>query len=91
MKYFDYSFLESGMLPAGLVNVVEAIAELRERESQRKETYPDVFTRLAQHLDVAGVKRFGRRCGCLLNIKHRFRVIADRRGTVLAGVFLTRL
>ncbi|MCL2813777.1 MAG: hypothetical protein FWD23_04170 [Oscillospiraceae bacterium] len=30
---FDYSFLENGMLPAGLVNTVAAIAELRERDS----------------------------------------------------------
>jgi len=56
LKYFDYSFLESGMLPVGLVNVVEAIAELRERESQRKETYPDVFTCLESIAKVQSVK-----------------------------------
>ena len=32
MRTFDYSFLESGLLPAGLVNIVSAIARLRERE-----------------------------------------------------------
>jgi hypothetical protein len=26
MRSLDYSFLESGMLPAGLVNVVDAVA-----------------------------------------------------------------
>jgi len=43
MKRFDYSLLEKGMLPAGFVNVVSAIAELRARESQLKANYPDVF------------------------------------------------
>jgi len=46
MRTFDYSFLESGMLPAGLVNIVGAIAGFRERENQRKDSYPDVFSRL---------------------------------------------
>lgn len=56
MRIFNYSFLESGMLPSGLVNVVEAIAELREREKQRREQYPDVFTRLESIARVQSVK-----------------------------------
>ncbi|MCL2615870.1 MAG: Fic family protein [Dehalococcoidia bacterium] len=56
MKHFDYSFLESGMLPAGLVNVVGAISELRERESLLKDNYPDVFTRLESIAKVQSVK-----------------------------------
>ena len=56
MKRFDYSFLEKGMLPAGLVNVVSAIAELRARESQMKMNYPNVFTRLESIAKVQSVK-----------------------------------
>ena len=56
MKRFDYSFLEKGMLPAGLVNVVSAIAELRARENQLKENYPDMFTRLESIAKVQSVK-----------------------------------
>jgi hypothetical protein len=56
MRYFDYAFLEHGMLPAGLVNVVGAIAELRERESALKAGYPDVFTRLESIAKVQSVK-----------------------------------
>jgi len=56
MKKFDYSFLERGMLPAGLVNVMSAIAELRARESQLKENYPDVFTRLESIAKIQSVK-----------------------------------
>jgi Fic family protein len=56
MRTFDYSFLESGMLPAGLINIVSAIAELRERENVRKETYPDVFTHLESIARVQSVK-----------------------------------
>ena len=56
MRYFDYSFLEKGMLPAGLVNIVSAIAQLRERESERKENYPEEFTRLESIAKVQSVK-----------------------------------
>jgi len=56
MKRFDYSFLEKGMLPAGFVNVVSAIVELRARESQLKENYPGVFTRLESIAKVQSVK-----------------------------------
>jgi len=56
MKRFDYSFLEKGLLPAGIVNVVSAIAELRVRESQLKENYPNVFTRLESIAKVQSVK-----------------------------------
>ena len=56
MKRFDYSFLEKGMLPAGFVNVVSAIAELRARENQMKEHYPDVFTKLERIAKVQSVK-----------------------------------
>jgi Fic family protein len=56
MRYFDYSFLENGMLPAGLVNIVSAIAQLRERENERKYSYPDIFTRLESIAKVQSVK-----------------------------------
>jgi Fic family protein len=44
------------MLPAGFVNIVGAIAELREREKQLKDNYPDVFTRLESIAKVQSVK-----------------------------------
>ena len=56
MRCFDYSFLEHGMLPAGLVNIVSAIAELRERGNERKDRYPDIFTRLEIIAKVQSVK-----------------------------------
>lgn len=56
MRYFDYSFLEHGMLPAGLVNMATAIAQLREREYTLKNNYPDVFTRLESIAKVQSVK-----------------------------------
>jgi Fic family protein len=56
MKRFDYSFLEKGMLPAGLVNVVSAITELRAREERLKENYSDAFTRLESIAKVQSVK-----------------------------------
>jgi Fic family protein len=56
VRYFDYSFLENGMLPAGLVNIVCTIATLREREAERKDNYPDIFTRLESIAKVQSVK-----------------------------------
>jgi len=56
VRAFDYSFLEHGMLPAGLVNVVSAIAILKEREAERKENYPDIFTPLQSIAIVQSVK-----------------------------------
>lgn len=56
MRTFDYAFLESGMLPAGLVNIVSAISELRERENERRGSFPNVFTRLESIARVQSVK-----------------------------------
>ena len=56
MRFFDYSFLEHGMLPAGLVNAVSAIMELRGRENERKNAYPNVFPRLESIAKVQSVK-----------------------------------
>jgi Fic family protein len=56
MRFFDYSFLEHGLLPAGLVSVVGAISELRERANTLKAGYPDVFTRLESIAKVQSVK-----------------------------------
>lgn len=56
MRYFDYSFLEHGMLPAGLVNIVGAISELRAREDERKSVYNEVLKRLESIAKVQSVK-----------------------------------
>ena len=56
MKFFDYSFLEHGMLPAGLINTITAIAELRERENDRKENFVEIFGRLESIAKVQSVK-----------------------------------
>jgi Fic family protein len=56
MRYFDYSFLEYGLLPAGLVSVVGAISELRERENVLKSSHSDIFTRLESIAKVQSVK-----------------------------------
>ena len=56
MKFFDYSFLEHGMLPAGLINTVAAIAELRARENERKEKFVEIFSKLESIAKVQSVK-----------------------------------
>lgn len=56
MRHFDYAFLEYGMLPAGLVNTVAAISELRIKELARKDIYSDVFSHLESIAKVQSVK-----------------------------------
>ncbi|MDR2854874.1 MAG: Fic family protein [Methanomicrobiales archaeon] len=56
MRSFDYSFLEYDMLPAGLINMVSTITELRARESQLKENYADLFLKLESIAKVQSVK-----------------------------------
>jgi len=56
MRSFDYSFLEHGMLPAGLINIVSTITELRARENLLKENYADLFLKLENIAKVQSVK-----------------------------------
>ncbi len=56
MHYYDYSFLENGMLPARLLNITSDIYSLRVMASGRKENFIDVFTKLAEIAKVQSVK-----------------------------------
>jgi len=56
MRKFDYSFLETGMLPANLVNITSAISELKSLESQRKSVYTDAYKKLESIARVQSVK-----------------------------------
>ena len=56
MRKFDYSFLDSGMIPADLVNVIGGIYALQNSAITRKEGYPRVFTELESIAKVQSVK-----------------------------------
>jgi Fic family protein len=56
MKHFDYSFLENGLLPAKLINITNAISELKALEVDRKNDYPDIFTSLESLARIQSVK-----------------------------------
>ena len=56
MRTFDYSFLDNGMLPAGIVNLTSQIYELRAESRVRKKTYETVFTELEAVARVQSVK-----------------------------------
>lgn len=56
MRRFDYSFLDSGMLPAGLLNITADIYTLRAMDMNRKEQFTDVFTELVAVAKVQSVK-----------------------------------
>jgi Fic family protein len=56
MRNFDYSFLEYGMLPAGLVNIVSTIAELKGRGNERKNNFADTFSKLESSAKIQSIK-----------------------------------
>lgn len=56
MHRFDYSFLDYGMLPAGLLNITADIYTLRVMALDRKDQFEDVFTELAAIARVQSVK-----------------------------------
>ena len=56
MRKFDYSFLENGMLPAGLFNLAEGIYSLRAASLGRKEKHVAVFSELEAIAKVQSVK-----------------------------------
>lgn len=56
MRRFDYSFLNNGLLPAGLVNLTASIAALKTMAGVRKEEYAKVFTELESVAKIQSVK-----------------------------------
>lgn len=56
MHHFDYSFLDNGMLPAGLISITADIYSLRVLASDRKDKFKDVFTELAKVAKIQSVK-----------------------------------
>lgn len=56
MHIFDYSFLQNGLLPAGLLNITTDIYTLRVMALDRKEKYTDAFTKLEAIAKVQSVK-----------------------------------
>lgn len=56
MRIFDYSFLNNGFLPSGLVNLTGDIYALRSEAAIRKESYVRVFTELESVAKIQSVK-----------------------------------
>ena len=56
MHKFDYSFLNNGLLPAGLVNLTASIAALKTMAGVRKEEHLQVFTELEAVARVQSIK-----------------------------------
>ncbi len=56
MHRFDYSFLQNGFLPAGLVNITTDIYTLRVMAKDRKAEFVEVFTELERIAKVQSVK-----------------------------------
>lgn len=56
MHRFDYSFLDNGMLPAGLINITADIYSLRAMSWSRKDQFESIFTELAIIAKAQSVK-----------------------------------
>ena len=58
MHKFDYSFLDNGLLPAGLFNLSADIYLLRTMSLSWKEDFNDIFTELVEIAKVQFVKMY---------------------------------
>lgn len=56
MRKFDYSFLDNGLLPAGLLNLTASIAELKTMAGVRKDEYQQIFTELEAVAKIQSIK-----------------------------------
>lgn len=56
MRKFDYSFLDNGQLPAGLVNLTSSIYELKTMAGVRKAEYAAIFTELESIAKIQSIK-----------------------------------
>jgi Fic family protein len=56
LRRFDYSFLESGMLPANLLNTISSLSELKVYVQERKPLFTGVFSSLERIARVQSVK-----------------------------------
>ena len=56
MRKFDYSFLDNGLLPSGLINLTANIASLKTMAGVRKEEFAKIFTELEAVAKVQSVK-----------------------------------
>lgn len=56
MRKFDYSFLDNGLLPANLINLVSGISSLKTAEGVRKAEYLTVYAELEKIARVQSVR-----------------------------------
>lgn len=56
MSIFDYSFLNNGLLPAGLINLTSGIVSLKTMAGVRKDEYTKVFTEMEAIAKVQSIK-----------------------------------
>lgn len=56
MRKFDYSFLDNGLLPANLINLIGVIYSLKTGAEIRRDEYEKIFTELEKIAKVQSVK-----------------------------------
>ena len=56
MRNFNYSFLETGMIPANLINIVGMIGELKGRGTERKNKFAELFSKLENSAKIQSIK-----------------------------------
>lgn len=56
MHIFDYSFLDNGLLPTGIVNLTSTISALKALASERRDKNQTIYTQLESIARVQSVK-----------------------------------
>lgn len=83
MHRFDYAFLETGMLPAALLNITADIYSLRAMGRDRAERFSDIFAELSNVARVQSVKSSNAIEG-IVTTDERIREIVDRNSAPLS-------
>ena len=79
-KIFDYSFLAKKLLPPELLNVTNAITELKTLENIRKENFSDIFKSLEQSAKIMSVQSSNEIEGIVTSEQRLIRIVS-KNGT----------
>ena len=81
-KIFDYSFLAKKLLPPELLNVTNAITELKTLENIRKEKFSDIFKSLEQSAKIMSVQSSNEIEGIVTSEQRLIRIVSKNEAPI---------
>ena len=81
-KVFDYSFLAKKLLPPELLNVTNAITELKTLENIRKENFSEIFKSLEQSAKIMSVQSSNEIEGIVTSEQRLIRIVSKNEAPI---------